>query len=118
VKPPPPPSTVCGNGVCETGETITTCPADCGASLTIVNETAWVIADVFIWPCGSSTIGANQIHANIAVGASSTVDGIPPGCYNQGAANVGGTELWETDSQTLSAGPWTWTLTTGAAIAN
>jgi hypothetical protein len=112
-------ASVCGDGACESDETTSSCPADCDTSLEIYNNSEWPVEDVFIWACGGSDLGPNQISSDIAIDGHFTIDDITPGCYNLGAANDGDTELWvisESDL-TLSGGPWSWTLTTANAQA-
>ncbi|HEY1547617.1 MAG TPA: hypothetical protein VGG28_07350 [Kofleriaceae bacterium] len=107
----------CGDGICEATETASSCPDDCDASLTIQNNSSWVVGYVFIWPCGTSTVGNNQITTPIEIDGKATVAHIPPGCYNQGAVTSDETELWESDEQELTvlAGGWLWTLTDATA---
>ncbi len=113
-------SMACNNdGVCDSNESQATCPNDCDAFVTIENDSEWVVADVFIWPCGTQTIGNNQLASEIAVDGDAKVEHIPPACYNLGAVNDADTELWELDEQDLTAmqGGWVWTLTTATAQA-
>ncbi|HEY1547618.1 MAG TPA: hypothetical protein VGG28_07355 [Kofleriaceae bacterium] len=107
----------CGNGVCESDESAATCPVDCDASLTIQDATPWPVAVVYVWPCGSSDAGANQLAAPIAPAGETTVNGLTSGCYSFRAVSTDASETWESDEQQLAAiqRGWTWTLTTSDA---
>jgi hypothetical protein len=107
----------CGNGVCDSDESASTCPVDCDASLTIQDASAWPISTVYVWPCGSNDAGANQLAAPIAAGRQMTLNGITTGCYSFRAISSDATESWESDEQELAAiqHGWTWTLTTSNA---
>jgi hypothetical protein len=101
----------CGNKVCEVGET-STCPTDCPASLKTMNSSSYVVYSLYVAKCGDQTWGVDQTGSGyINVGASFTLNGIPPGCYFFRAENSA-TRYWQTQEQvTLQpSSQFTWTL--------
>lgn len=103
---------VCGNGVCEAGETPTTCAADCDAQLVTQNSSSYAIFHLYVWPCGTTGYGPDQLGSNtIGQGNHYTLTNIPPGCWNFRAEAVGGVPHWERDGVVLTTAEiYTWTL--------
>lgn len=101
----------CGNNLCEVGET-STCPTDCPASLKTVNNSSYPAYQLYVAKCNDATWGVDQTGSGyINVGASFTLNGIPPGCYFF-RAEYSSTLYWQTSSPvTLQpSSQYTWTL--------
>lgn len=102
---------VCGDGLCTADET-TTCPADCVGAVNVPNQSSFTITGIYIYPCGSTDRGANQIAGmTIAPGAAKLFPGVPPGCWNFHADGTSGV-FWDRFNTIIEGGQtFTWTLT-------
>jgi hypothetical protein len=111
----PSPSAQCGNGICEAGET-EAC-SDCAApttdaALVVQNNSSYSIWYFYLTPCSSSSWGSDWLGSSVIPSGSSASSGdIPPGCYDMRAETEGASYYWEDYGTYLSAGQtYTWTL--------
>ena len=103
---------MCGNAVCESGETPTSCASDCAATLVVQNGSALTIGSLYVYPCGTAAEGPNQLRASLAAGTRITFTAVPPGCYRFHAVATTGT-YWRSsaDADLIARRTFTWTLT-------
>ncbi len=104
---------ICGNAVCEAGESPQACPADCAASMTTQNNSSYTIYHLYIWACGTTSWGPDQLGSHIiAPGQSFTITSIPPGCWDFRAETSGAAQWWQTPSgvNLTAMEHYTWTL--------
>lgn len=105
---------VCGDGVCQ-GNEASTCASDCvtTARLVVRNQSSYSIWYLYLGVCGGSWSG-DQLGANVInPGGQFTLSGIPPGCwYFRADTSAAVNRRWQTPSGvTLTAGQtYTWTL--------
>jgi len=104
---------MCGNNMCETGETPAGCAQDCAASLLVENiSTRYVVTELYIYGCTAPAEGGDQLRGNwLFAGDAYTVGGLSPGCYLFHAKAFDGSSWRSKTGSTLEAGhEYTWSL--------
>lgn len=81
-------------------------------SVTVVNNYAYPITQLYIAPSTSSTWGPNQLSSPIPVGGSISITDIPPGLIDLYAVASDGSFVERYDVPLAAGAVFTWTLTT------
>jgi hypothetical protein len=88
---PPPGPTCNNNNICETTETVASCPADCASTVKFANYASVPVWFLYAWPCGTTDMGADLLGNNtLPNGYVYTINDANPGCWNFYAKNQGG----------------------------
>lgn len=109
---------VCGDGVCEDGETnaCSDCaapepPPESDASLIVANSSSYDVFYVYLAPCSTSAWGNDILGSDVIIpGYQATWDGIPPGCYDIRAEDADAGYWEEYGAGLVAGGTFTWTL--------
>lgn len=114
---PGPQQPVCGNGTCESGETSSSCSADCSTppaapSMKVQNNASRTIYSLYAARCSDTTWGTNKLSNPIQPGNWAGWTTFPTGCWDFRAVDADGTHKWSTYNNQINAGNnYTWTLT-------
>ncbi len=87
IPPTPKPAPVCGNNVCEMGEP-TSCsdcappPPPANATYRVHNMSTKVVSSLYVYPCSTTSLGANRLAYSLNPGVSYSVGNLAPGCWN------------------------------------
>jgi len=94
---------VCGDSICSSTESATSCAQDCLAALTVQNFSSFTISGLYVYACGTSSFGANQIAGRvISPNNTFTITHVPPGCWNFHADGTTGV-FWDRFNTVLEA---------------
>ena len=100
---------MCGNNVCEAGET-TTCAQDCPATMRMQNNSTYYITELYVKRCSDTGWGQDYITSSVPPGNSFSLTHIPVGCYHFYAR--AGSVYWQTPAgvELTAAALYPWNL--------
>lgn len=102
---------VCGDSICSSTETATSCAQDCTGTFRTDNQSSFTISGLYVYACGTTNRGSNQIAGRvIAPNSSFTMTMVPPGCWNFHADGTSGV-FWDRFNTIIEASKtFTWTV--------
>ena len=101
----------CGDNVCNGSETATSCAVDCAAKLLINNTSTLTIEYVYAWACTASNtnqdiLGTYTLPPNYHI----EFDNVNPGCWNFEAVSTTNATAFQNNTEMTPRTLFTWTL--------
>ncbi|MEO6772716.1 MAG: hypothetical protein ABI467_06800 [Kofleriaceae bacterium] len=104
------PGPTCGDGTCDSTETASSCPSDCQTTIDVVNSSGVTVYYLYAWSCSVTSMGNSVLTSALYTGYNTTLTG-PPGCWNFEAEGSGGTYISASYNNNLAGGQaYTWTI--------
>ena len=104
------PAVTCGDLICSSSETVTSCPGDCAAQLKITNSSSYTINAVYIWGCGSTNTFVNELNGTLPPNYFVEYDNLPPGCWDLEATTTTNQNFTRNDTSFTQQTLFTWNL--------